>query len=102
MRGAVPAGQAGGHVGKAEGRGGLFHPVSTQQEPEVVQGGGGGVSVRQLGLAVLGLLSAAALYFWILKDSQSSAVVGPGQTGTTQCTRHQRLGNEDQQRWQPC
>lgn len=83
MPGAVPAGQAGGDAGAAEGRGGLLHPAGTEQEPEAVPGGRGGVPVRQLGLAGVGLLPAAAVCLWSRPDTQSPAVAGQGQTGTT-------------------
>lgn len=66
--GAVPAGQAGGQAGEAEGRGGLLHPAGAEPEPEAVPGGRGCVPVRQLSLAGLALQPAAALCLWCRQD----------------------------------
>lgn len=93
---AVPAGQAGGDAETAEGRGGLLHPAGADEGPEAVPGSRGSVPVRQLGLAGLDLLSAAAVRLRSLQNPQSSLVAGQGPTGTAQHSRYQRPGAESQ------
>lgn len=97
--GAIPAGQAGGHAGTAEGRGGLLHPAGPEQEPEAVPGGRGSLPLRQLGLAALGLLPPTALCVRSCQDPQSPAVAGQGQTGTAFSWRYTRHGAPDRQTW---
>lgn len=97
--GAIPAGEAGGHTGTAEGRGGLLHPAGTEQEPEAVPGSRGSLPLHQLSLAALGLLPPTALCVRSHEDPQSPAVAGQGQTGPAFSWRHKRHGAKDWQTW---
>lgn len=96
---AVPAGEAGGHAGTAEGRGGLLHPAGAEQEPEAVLGCCGSLPLHQLSLAALGLPPPTALCVRSCQDPQSPAVAGQGQAGTAFSWRHTRHGAKDCQTW---
>lgn len=99
LPGAVPAGQAGGHAGTAEGRGGLLHPAGAEQEPEAVPGRHGSLPLRQLSLAALGLLPPTALRLRSCQEPQSPAVAGQGPTGTAFSWGHTRHGAQGCQTW---